>query len=164
MHIFLAIFVIWATYRWGDWRNWQKYHPTMMYFALGNLLYNFLCANHMLWTLAPDVLSNAGLTEMVYTFIIFPASALLFLTNYPQGRKKVFFHYVQWVLIYGSGEYIFYLFGRIYYQYSWSFAWSIAFNIIMFPMLKLFSVKPLIAYILSALLTVFWMKMFHIPL
>lgn len=162
MHLFVAIFSVWASYRWGDWRNWQKYQPTMMYFAIGNLLYNYLCAERMLWTLTPDWFGDTGLTELIYTFLTFPATALLFLTNFPQGRMKVFFHYVQWVLIYGGVEYIYSLTGRIEYQYGWSLGWSIIFNIIMFPMLKLFSVKPLLAYGFSMMLTVFWMKMFHV--
>lgn len=162
MHLFMAIFTLWASYRWGDLRNWQKYHPTMMYFSLGNLLYNFLCDDHMLWTLTPD-LFNTGVTEMLYTFIIFPATALLFLTNYPTGRMKTVFHYVQWILIYGGMEYIYSLTNRIAYDYGWSLGWSIVFDCIMFPMLKLFSVKPLLAYGLSVCLTVFWMKLFHVP-
>ncbi|MFD0697531.1 CBO0543 family protein [Paenibacillus sp. GCM10027628] len=163
MHFFIGFFVIVASYRWGDWRNWKKYHTTMTYFAMGNLLYHYLCANHLLWQLKPDVSGTYSITEMVYTFIIFPGTALLFLSNYPQGRAKVIRHYAYWVLIYGGMEYVLYLFGRIHYQYGWGFGWSVLFDCTMFPMLKLFSVKPLRAYLISAVLTVFWVILFKIP-
>jgi hypothetical protein len=56
MHLALAFITLLSVWKWGDWRNWEKYHSTMMYFALGNVLYNFLCANHFLWKLKPDFL------------------------------------------------------------------------------------------------------------
>ncbi|MDQ0899406.1 hypothetical protein [Paenibacillus sp. V4I7] len=81
MHFVIGFIIIGAAYRWGDWRNWKKYHSTMMYFALGNLLYHYLCANHLLWQLMPDFSLSHSITEMIYTFIVFPATALLFLTT-----------------------------------------------------------------------------------
>lgn len=163
MHFVIGFIIIGAAYRWGDWRNWKKYHSTMMYFALGNLLYHYLCANHLLWQLMPDFSLSHSITEMIYTFIVFPATALLFLTNYPEDRMKVVFHYIQWVLIYGGTEYVLHMFGRIQYQYGWGFWWSLLFDCTMFPMLRLFSVKPLLAYLVSAVLTVFWVVLFKVP-
>jgi hypothetical protein len=156
----LVICLIWKT---GAWRNWSKYHTTMMYFAVGNLTYNFLTANHFLWKLNPDILPNHSLTEILYSFITFPGSALLFLNNFPDRRSQILQRYVKWVFIYVLIEWIFMLYGRIIYQYGWSLMWSAVFDIIMFPMLLLHSKRPLIAYVLSILLAIFWIKWFDVP-
>ncbi len=83
MHVATAIIVIIAVFIWGDWRNWQKYHTTMLYYAIGNLTYNFLTANYFLWRFNADFIPNHSLTEMLYTFIVFPGTILIFLKNFP---------------------------------------------------------------------------------
>jgi hypothetical protein len=60
------------------------------------------------------------LTEMLYTFIVFPATGLLFLGNYPKGVIKKILHTLQWIAIYGVWEYVFTLTGSIEYQYGWT--------------------------------------------
>ncbi|MBD2872815.1 CBO0543 family protein [Paenibacillus arenilitoris] len=163
MHFALGVITLICAWRWGDWRNWKQYHHTMMYFALGNLLYNFLSANHFLWKLNPDFMPNHSMTEMVYTFVTFPATALLFLTNYPDGRKKKRLHYLQWIGIYVIVEWFFRDTGRILYQHGWSLMWSAIFDITMFPMLRLHYKRPLLAYAISAVLCVFWVMLFDVP-
>ncbi|WP_246942063.1 CBO0543 family protein [Bacillus pinisoli] len=165
MHIAIAFFIIFAVWKWGDWRNWQKYHTVMLYFAVGNLTYNFLTASYFLWRLDSDLITNHTLTEMLYTFITFPGSALLFICNYPEnkGRGKVLLHYVYWILIYGVIEWIMTKTGYIKYQYGWSLAWSIGFDTFMFPMLRLFYKRPLIAYLLSVPIGIFFIWYFKVP-
>jgi hypothetical protein len=163
MHLFVALWALISAWKWGDWRNWEKYHPTLMYFAMGNLLYNFLTANHFLWKLEPDFLPNHSMTEMVYTFITFPATAFLFLSNYPKETHKIFLHYLKWIFIFVAVEWVFSRTGRILYQYGWSLGWSAIFDCTMFPMLWLFYRKPLIAYGISAIMCVFWVWLFDVP-
>lgn len=163
MHLILAAITILSSWKWGDWRNWKKYHETMMYFALGNVLYNFLCANHFLWKLKPDFFPNHSITEIVYTFITFPATALLFLTNYPTGLKNIIKHYITWILIYVGIEYFFYLTGRIVYQHEWNLGWSALFDMTLFPMLRLFYKRTLLAYGISVLMCIGWVWLFDVP-
>jgi hypothetical protein len=56
----------------------------MLYFAVGNLTYNLLCAKYWLWKLDGSELFTHTLLELLYTFIIFPGTVLLFLGNYPE--------------------------------------------------------------------------------
>jgi hypothetical protein len=163
MHLTLSAFMIYAVWRWGDWRNWQKYHTSMMYFALGNLLYNYLTSAHFLWRLAPDAWTNYTITEMLYTFIVFPATSLLFLSNFPQGIMRQLKHYAVWIVLYISVESLFTVTGRIEYQYGWNLGWSALFNVLMFPMLRLYYLKPLLAYPVSAGLCDMWLWLFNIP-
>ncbi|MFE8699575.1 CBO0543 family protein [Cytobacillus sp. FJAT-54145] len=163
MHVALSIFVIFAVWRWGDWRNWQKYHTTMLYFALGNLTYNFLTASYFLWRFNSDFLSNHTLTEMLYTFIVFPGTALLFLSNYPTTKKEQLKHYIRWVAIYVLVELVFIFTNHIHYNYGWHLGWSAAFDVIMFPILYLFYKKPIIAYLISIPIAVFFLWWFKVP-
>ncbi|MCA1029814.1 hypothetical protein LCL95_02055 [Bacillus timonensis] len=165
LHVFISVIVILSVILRGDWREWKTYHTTMMYFALGNLTYNFLCASYFLWRFNPDFLSNHTLTEMLYTFIVFPATALMFLSHYPEGKgvKKILLHYVTWITIYVSVEYIYTLTDSILYKYGWGLAWSAAFDVLMFPMLRLFHKRPVVAYILSVPIAIFWIWLFDVP-
>ncbi|RSK29076.1 hypothetical protein EJF36_20535 [Bacillus sp. HMF5848] len=165
MHVALAIISIIAVWIRGDWRKWETYFPTMMYFAVGNLTYNFLCASYFLWRLNPDTLSNHTLTEMLYTFITFPLTALMFLARYPENetRWKVFKHYLAWVSIYVFVELILVFTNGILYKYGWNLVWSAIFDILMFPMLRLFSKKPLLALVLSVPIAFVWIWLFDVP-
>jgi hypothetical protein len=163
MHVGISLFIIFAVWRFGDWRNWEKYHSVMLYFALGNLIYNFLTAGHFLWRLDADFISNHTLTEMLYTLIVFPATSLLFICNYPKGKMKVFLHYVYWISMYAGVELVMTLTGHIEYKYGWSLVWSVGFDCLMFPMLRLYYKRPLIAYLLSVPIGIFFLWYFDIP-
>jgi len=163
MHIVTSLFVIIVVYFWGDWRNWKKYQSTMLYIALCNLLYNFLTANHFLWRLDADFISNHTLTEMLYTFIVFPGTVILFLGRYPIKIKKQITHNVQWILIYIIWEGFFVLTKSIEYRYGWNIWWSLAILCFMFPTIRLHEKKPLLSYILSAIATVVFIWLFDVP-
>lgn len=163
MHVATALFVIFAVWRWGDWRNWEKYHTTMLFYALGNMTYNYITAHYYLWRFSSDVLSNHSLSEMLYTFIVFPGTIILFLGNYPQQTKQKWLHYVKWILIYGVWELFFVITGRIEYQYGWNLGWSVAFLVVMFPLFALHSKKPLLAYFLATVLGVTCILIFDVP-
>lgn len=163
MHVLTAIISIIAVFIWGDWRDWKKYHATLLFFALGNLVYNFLTANYFLWRMDADFISNHTLTEMLYTFIVFPATGLLFLSNYPKSVLKQILHTLQWIVIYGVWEYFFTLTGHIEYKYGWTLGWSIVALFFMFPLLKLHVKHPLLTYVLFALVCVGFLWFFDVP-
>lgn len=166
MHIILAIISILAVWKRKDYLKWKTYYSTMQYIAIGNLTYNFLCASHWLWRLSPDITwFNHTLLEMSYTFIVFPATALMFLSHYPEnkGMKKVLLHYVTWIVIYVGVEAIMAQLGSIIYKFGWSLGLSAIFNCIMFPFLRMHYKKPLLTLILSVPMAVFWLWLFDIP-
>ncbi|WP_336773913.1 CBO0543 family protein [Paenibacillus sp. MMO-58] len=163
MHLILGVITVLAAWRYGDWRHWQRYHHTMMFIVIGNLLYNFLTAGHFLWKLKPDFLPNHSMTEMVYTFVIFPATALMFISNYPDRYSKIIGHYLRYIGVYVGVEWFFMLTDRIIYQYGWNLSWSIFFDCTMFPLLWIFHRKPLVAYGIMFLLCLFYIWYFKIP-
>ncbi|MDZ5471491.1 CBO0543 family protein [Bacillus sp. 31A1R] len=166
MHLLLAFISIIAVWIRKDYRAWKTYYSTMQYVALGNLTYNFLCASHWLWQLSPDIKwFNHSLLEMSYTFIVFPFTALMFLSHYPEEKSKwkVLLHYLCWIGIYVGVEYILMIRGSIIYKYGWSLGWSALFDCIMFPFLRLHYKKPLFTLIASVPMTIFWVWFFDIP-
>lgn len=166
MHIILVMISIIAVWVRKDYRKWKVFYPTMQYIALGNLTYNFLCASHWLWRLSPDIVQyNHSVLEMGYTFIVFPFTALMFLSRYPEGKGvwRILRHYLFWIALYVSVEYVLQGQGTILYGYGWSLGWSAFFDCIMFPFLRLHHKKPLLTLILSVPMTILWLWLFDIP-
>ncbi len=126
-------------------------------------MYNFYTANYFLWRLNAEFTPNHSLTEMLYTFIVFPATGLLFLGNYPKTKIKQILHILQWIAIYGAWEYVFTLTGHIDYQYGWTLWWSIGFLFFMFPLLKLHEKHPLVTYMLSGIVAILVLWWFEVP-
>ncbi|OXM84253.1 hypothetical protein CF651_20930 [Paenibacillus rigui] len=131
----------------------------------GNLLHLFFSSQYMVWYFVPDNAAYPVHTELVYTFIIFPATVLLFLDRYPKsGKWKQLIYLAWWVLIYSACEWVLSETGRIVYDHDWSWAWSTIFDCMMFPMLLLHHRNPILAYGLSVLIVVALVYGFHVPM
>ncbi|MDF2986492.1 MAG: hypothetical protein K0R50_2002 [Eubacterium sp.] len=160
MNIAVLLLIILSSWRWGDWKNWQKYHPTMLLAIIGNLLYNVVYCDHYLWRILPGILQSFILTEMLYTFIILPLTAMMFLSNYPDSLGKQVFHILKYIFVYSLIEYIYYLYGMIFYQFGWNFWWSVGWNFMMFSIWSLHYKKPIKAYIISLIIFTFIIILF----
>ncbi|MFZ5986810.1 MAG: CBO0543 family protein [Bacillota bacterium] len=154
MHLGVIILTIFAAWQKGDWKNWERYHSTMLFVAMSNLLYNFIYFNHFLWQLKPDFLFNHVMGEMFYTFIVFPFSAFILLSNYPKDLKKQVYRIAKFITVYILIEWIFLEYGRIVHKYGWNMWWSLAWDCMMFPIWVLHYKKPLIAYFVSFVVVV----------
>jgi len=164
MHLILALISIFAVWQKKDYLEWKQYYPTMQYIALGNLTYNFLCTKHWLWQLSPDFeWFNHSLLEIGYTFITFPLTSLMFLARYPEGKERVLLHYLFWISLYAAVEFILMIRGNIIYNYGWGLGWSVLFDCVMFPFLRLHYKKPLFTLLISVPITIFLVWLFEIP-
>lgn len=153
MHIFVAVWVLLASWRWGDWKNFILYYPTMLYIALSNLLYVFFAHEFFhLWELREDI-GNHAITFLIHVFIINPFSAFLFLSNYPSTLKSKILHTLKWIFLFLIVEWIGYKLEKITYHNGWNYWWSVLFIVVMFPMLRLHYVKPSWAIFLSVVCT-----------
>ncbi|MDP4144907.1 MAG: CBO0543 family protein [Bacillota bacterium] len=166
MHLLFALLSIFIAWRYGDWKNWIKYHSTMLFFSLMELIYNVITSsyNYYLWKLVPDLYLSRVPTLALYVFIIFPASALVFLTYYPQGIKGQIIYITKWVVGFGIAEWLASVTGRIIYPHNWNLFSSIVFDFVMFLGLGFHHKRPLLAYILFILTTAFGIWAFHIPI
>jgi hypothetical protein len=159
-----------ALWIWGDWKNWQKYYPTILFFLLGDFIYQYLLADHYpMWKYNPQgVDEEIGLTHTHVSFSImaikYPATALIYLSRFPEQSKwKQALYIFCWVLLYAVNELLDVNANLIKYYNGWNFWWSIFFNVVMFSILRVHYLKPLLAWLLSIGFIVFLWNIFDVP-
>jgi hypothetical protein len=162
----LVIASIWvlADYKWADWRNWKKYYPTILFMSLSNLIYIILTYNHPLWELI-DPIFKVTFTILLMTIIIWPASVLLYLTRFPKNDdfKKVIY-VLKWITLFILIEWILLQFNQYRYSNGWNIWCSLAFNTVMFPLLKIHYEKPQLAWLFAFILGASIIYFFKVPL
>lgn len=161
MHFAVIIFTIFCAWKWGDWKNWKKYHSTMLFIAMADLLYNFLYHDHMLWRYNQVTLGMSHtITELFCALIILPATGLILLTNYPNTVKGQFLRIIKFIGIYIFFELVYQWYGIIVYSYGWSIWWSLLWDCMMIPMWALHNKKPLLAYVASIVAVIIMLILF----
>ncbi|SET57034.1 hypothetical protein SAMN05216389_11529 [Oceanobacillus limi] len=145
-----------------DWKQWKSYYPTVQYFILCNLLYNFVFYNHTLWKYEAITVSwlNHTLIDITFTFIIVPVVIMIYLRYYPTGRKQ-FLYMAIWIAYFTVIEYLFYRKGLFIYENGWNPFWSCIFNIILFTFVKIHYKNALLAIILSIPTIIILLLFFH---
>ncbi|MDQ0899316.1 CBO0543 family protein [Paenibacillus sp. V4I7] len=101
MHLAIALFIIYATWKWADWRNWKQYHASMFFIMAGGFLYEYLTKDFPMWVFHPDFLYNHEMTVIVYAIVTMPLNVLIFLSRYPQPWKKQITFIAMWIAVYG---------------------------------------------------------------
>lgn len=166
--IAIGIFSVIVAWKWGDWRNWQKYLPTIQYFIGCDMLYNLFTKNNSLWEYPhpPNILPNHLIINLFIMFVLYPSVMLVYLYHYPEGKSviKRILYMLMWVGIWAAWELGMITFKNCVYHHGWNYAWSIGFLFVMIPMLRLHHNRPLFAYILSVPITMFLLIWFHIPI
>jgi hypothetical protein len=152
-----------VTWRWGDWPHWKKYQSTILYVIMLDLLYNFLTYNYPMWRYEPTIIPNHTMTNLIVMFIGYPCTLLIYLGRYPINWIKQIGWVIFWVTIWSFIELVNSMLGGLTYHNSWDFKSSVIFNLVAFPMVRLHYKKPLLAYGLSALITVGLSLLFKVP-
>jgi hypothetical protein len=152
--IFAKIFV--------DWKRWKEYYPTIQYFIICNLLYNFIFFNHTLWAYKAVTVKwlNHTFIELTFTFFIVPVVILIYLQHFPQGKKK-FIYVVAWIAYFSLIELLFHKRGLFIYENGWGPIWSTIFNSIIFILLRVHYKKPLMALMVSIPIIIILLLFFH---
>ena len=88
MYILINIFYLIAGYKWGDWRNWKKYYPTILFFILGDFLYNFLLYKESMWLFHDLILPNHTTITILAMVISYTATVLIYLGRFPKRMEK----------------------------------------------------------------------------
>ena len=126
------------------------------------MLYNFVYKDHLLWELQAIILRSHTLGEILYTLVVFPLTALIFLTQYPDTIKGKILRNIKFIAIYIIIEVILDRYGEIVYGYGWNIWWSLAWDCMMFPIWVLHYKKPLIAYGVSLVVVVIVLLLFPV--
>lgn len=147
----------------GDWKNLDKYYPTLLYFTVGNLAYEYIAHfKFHLWRMNGKGIFPEIIADFILLFLIAIPAILVYLSNYPSTRKARIIHVVKWILIFTAVEWVGgTLLGLMKYENGWSIWWSFLFNIIMFPMLRLHFLSFKLALLFSVPCTLFYLLLFH---
>lgn len=163
--IFILLFLlsIFITWKWGDWRNWKLYYPTILYMILGDLTYIILSSGKPLWQYESPIFSGHFIESLI-VFVVFPCTCLVFLPLYSKVRKsKRIVYILLWAFLYISVEWLSVRLGFFSYHNGWNLYWSFGFDCIMFPLLILHYKKPLWVWPPSIILAFLMIYLFELP-
>ncbi|MFX3623134.1 MAG: CBO0543 family protein [Ectobacillus sp.] len=158
--------LIWiaVAYKWADWKNWHKYYSTFLFFAIGDLIYNFVFSDKILWQFQSGIVTKE-MTELFVISTMFGSTTLLFLSKYPEEGgiiKKAAYNFL-WVCIYTFIEVIMTAIGLQKHFDGWNMYWSIFHNCWQFPLLRLHYKRPLSAWLVAVIILILMMWLFDVP-
>lgn len=162
MYILINILYLIAGLIWGDWRNWKEYYPTILFFIIGDFLYNFLFYNNSMWTFHDLILPNHTLITILATTVSYSATVLIYLGRYPNGLKKRTIWFLFWSAIFLTLEFINSQLRFITYHNGWNIWWSVFFTGIIFLILPIHHKRPLLAWGLSVIIIISLLTIFNV--
>ncbi|WP_053361604.1 CBO0543 family protein [Bacillus sp. FJAT-27251] len=170
MNALYALVWIGALWKWGDWRNWRLYYPTLLFLLLGDFLYQYLLVDHYpMWKYTPQGMdAELGLTHthifLSIMLVKYPATVMIYLSKFPKERLiKQVLYILFWIGIYSVNEFIDLKTNLMTHEHGWSLGWSVLFNTVMFIVLKIHFHKPPAAWVISILFILFLWNMFDVP-
>lgn len=165
VNLIIAILFFTAVLIFKDYKNWKQYYDTILFINVGELTYEFLFSNKLLWCIKSPNMS-VKILVLIWLFITYPCTVLMFLSHYPKQKsflRKIVYMFT-WIILYIIMEYILYINKEIVYHNGWNFLLSCIFNLFLFPVLLLHHFKPLLSIILCSLLAIIVMFIFKVPL
>lgn len=165
-HLVLSIISILVAWKWGDWRNWKSYYPTVLYMIVGDFTYIILSSNKPLWEYKSPIFSSDFL-EFLIALVIFPCTCFVFFRLYQiiKNSKKIITYILFFLfsaLVYTSIECLSFYLGYFSYHNGWNLYWSFTFNCLMFPLLLLHYKRPLWVWLPSIILAVLVIHLFNL--
>lgn len=143
VHLILAYFLI-------DWKRWRDFYPTIQFYIISNLLYNFIFFNHTLWAYKPrSPWLNHTFIDLTFSLILMPIILMIYLKHIPKVFKNALFYILAWVISFTIVEFFFQRGGLFIYKNGWGIINSAIFNVIMFSILGVHYKRPLFGILLS---------------
>lgn len=144
-----ALVVIYAAacFKWGAWRRWREFYPTILYLIIANLTYAYVFYGHRLWVF--NSFMGDSMTCLIIKDFIYPFAVILFLTHYPQRKFLQALYILGWAAANTFIEYIAFVLGGIYYEHGWSLSWSFLLLCIAFALIRLHYIKPFFVWLPS---------------
>ncbi|WP_405083770.1 CBO0543 family protein [Priestia megaterium] len=159
------IFLIGA-WRFGDWRNWKNYYPTILFLIIVDFGISILLYEYPLWKFEKSLFfQNHTIIDFFIVLTEFCPMILIYLYRYPfQLRWFWQVGYIGiWSIFWIIVEGVFKFTNLISYHNNWNFFWSCLVWIFMFLGLLLHYIKPIWAWLLCFSCTAFLIIYFHIP-
>lgn len=154
--LLLSSFLV-AAIKLGDWKNWQRYYPTVLFVMVVNLAASFITYHHILWNYNPDIFVQTQTTiELINAFVLLPAVVFIYLSLFPFDSSKVYQagYIAFWILLFSCIElFAHYIVGSLSYKNDWSWLDSFVFDIAMFSITRLHYSRPVWAWGISLIIT-----------
>ncbi|MGV3464192.1 MAG: CBO0543 family protein [Heyndrickxia sp.] len=153
----------------GDWKRWNEYYPTLLFWIIGNLFQGTALYHYRVWEFIPVgmdhlLLPTHTVIGLAITGIIYPFVIPVFLGRLPETLFKKICWIIFWILIFQVVETIAYINNSITYHHGWSLGWSFIFNVVTFALLPIHQWKSWLAWLLGVLFIVILWIIFHPPI
>lgn len=158
--VIVFLFVI-ICFKWGDWRNWRVYYPTILFLIGGDFIASYVFSAKPLWRYEATIISGV-LTQLIIALVVYPCTVMVFLSSFQKPRINKAAYFAVWVCFYSALEYLGVKFHYFAYYNGWNFACSVIFNIVLFELLVVHQKNPPKAWLLSfitGLGITFWFKL-----
>jgi hypothetical protein len=159
--IILSAASIAACIKWGAWKRWREFYPTILYLIIGNLTYSFVFTGYWLWSYH-NFLGHI-ITGLINKFLIYPPVVILFLTHYPAGKWKQAGYILAWAAGGTLIEAVSFLIGDINYHHGWNLFFSFLLFFGAFIFIRLHNKKPFIVWPVSLLCGIATALIFGLP-
>ncbi|XXM73293.1 CBO0543 family protein [Lysinibacillus sphaericus] len=166
--LFLFVYAL-AGWKFGNWKEFHSFYPTLLFFIIGDLLSQFLLFDFSMWEFQPaDPLAHSF--KLNHTFIAllkmiiqYTATVAIYIGRLPETLSRTVLWVLFWTLIYGITEGLTHYVGIMTYHNGWHFGWDIAFNLMMFTMLIVHHKRPLLAWAVSFPIVIGLWIIFDVP-
>lgn len=159
----MTILSVALCYKKGDWKHWEQYYPTILFYIIISINESILTNRTVLWQFYGSSALDQ-IADYLLEFVTFPCIIILFLSNYPENKTRQMIYVTLYILILSLSEYGFYITNEIKYYNDWNLLWSILLYMAAFPLLILHYKKPLLAWMVVIPLTCGLMYYFKISL
>ncbi|MCA1059409.1 hypothetical protein LCL96_10690 [Rossellomorea aquimaris] len=166
--IFLLAYAI-LGWRFGNWKDFLSYYPTLLFFIIGDLLSQFLLYDYSMWefrTVTPiddSLYLNHTIISLSKMVIQYTVTIAIFIGRLPNSNFLKLCWIILWTGIYGVTEGLSHVLGMMTYHHGWGFSWDILFNLMMFTVLIVHHKNPILGWLISFPIILFLFLYFDVP-
>ncbi|MGM0753547.1 MAG: CBO0543 family protein [Bacillota bacterium] len=166
--VFLLCYAL-LGWKFGNWKEFYSYYPTLLFFIIGDLLSQFLLYDYSMWefqtvtAFGDHINLNHTLISLCKMAVQYTATIAIFIGKLPSSFQGKVAWIMLWTGIYGVGEGLSHGLGMMTYHNGWHFGWDILFNIMMFTVLIVHHKSPIIGWIISFPIIFFLWLYFDVP-
>lgn len=161
LRVALPVLSIAACWKWGNWKNWREYYPTFLYAIIGDLAYNLVFFNHMLWRYEKFI-NHTG-SDIFNAFLVFPFITIIVFSHWPKGLLKQSLYVLIWSIGLSVVEYGSILLRYFSHHHDWNIFWSFVVYVGTFLLMRLHYKHPLIVWPVSAAFAAITALLFKLP-
>jgi hypothetical protein len=162
MHAITVFGLVFAAWKWGEWKNIKNMLPTLWYVASMNLLYHLIVGDYWLWKYSSSWLSLKTI-NIIQTFIVLPAVTFLFISHLPNQLKSRLFYTAAWMVGSCLWSVLFWVTGRLSFYNGYECWMDFPFYGIMYGFITLHPKHPLLTYFVSIIVVTFYVFIFDVP-